>query len=165
MTSLGSYVIRFQSWDYDIWPLATEALRVCPYKHDLSVGELCDLTRQTAEGRYIKVDIQARVEGSNLGWLIHTILNRVHRETYWPDRIAKMKEPDLCRMTPYIEFIIEDGCCSVASSLHGRWISHAELAPLPLDGCNSDHCRCDYRCHSHRRALQAHPEWFDRGHV
>lgn len=44
-----------------------------------------------------------------------------------------------------------DGCCSAAADIAGqRYLAH-EVPRFPLDGCDSDNCRCSYKLFNDRR--------------
>lgn len=157
MTNQEKFLEDWFGHEVDMLPFANRAVAECPYRHDFTAMELCELM---AKGGYINVATRARVEGRNLWWLTSYVTNAIRKITYWADQIAALSDPDVIRLMPYLSLssTTNSPICAAAEALDGRWLSSDELKPFPLDGCDCNHCGCYYRRLSRRRAQRDYPE-------
>lgn len=153
-----SHLMKIEGQTIDIWPFAAEALRVCPYKTDLSTSELIVVIELEISRKYISVAWQDRVEGRRLYWPVTWVITRLRRFTFdWPERFAQMTDPDVRKLRPYIELATDTEWCTRADDMRKRWLHPDELEPLPFKECDRHRCWCEYRTLSRgdlkRRAL------------
>lgn len=141
----------------DLTPYVEEAISRCPFKHDFTFDEVLALLSKRIRGKYIPVDVQDRIEGRRLDSLLLFVMFRV-RNTH---RVSQIRDPDVQRMRPYIEFkyFADTPPCAQAMELSGRWLHPDELKPFPLDGCFKQLCFCDYRTNSKRDLERSPRDW------
>ena len=127
--------------EVDIMPYAKAVAAECPYSHDLTALELCELTVLGARGKYIKVDIQDRVAGRMLGSMIRQVIGRVSFEHH---RKAQLTDAEARKFRPHIELTADLNICGHAAEKSGRFLTDDDLEALPLPGCWGDSCFCSY---------------------
>lgn len=126
----------------DIMPYARAVVEECPYPHDISAYELAELT---ASRKYINVAMQDRVAGRMIDSMVRQLFGRV---AFYHHRKEQLLDPDLRKVSPYLELMADIDICEQAASMTGRFLTDDELQPIPLSGCWGQSCFCTYRLSS-----------------
>lgn len=78
------------------------------------------------------------------------ILARLTGATSGQDRLQKIKATSAQYRGVQV-MTHPDGCCGAAADIAGRRYLAHEVPRFPLDGCDSDNCRCSYKLFNDRR--------------